>query len=202
VFGLGSSIIQGLQANKANKQANALQPAQYDPIQLSMLDEIQQRRQSLLTGSAFAGQMGGIDQAQAGVNRAIVNSSGGDVSASIQGLLASQSNAGRAKNQLYAGADAQQQMYTELGAGLMNRISDRALQLQLAQQGQNRAVWAQKSQDAYANAGNAASRMDPSMLLDLLQRDKNSNINAPAPEDILGGVDQAPDLSALTELVG
>src|SRR5690242_2271933 len=67
LFGLGSAIIQGAQAKKANKQANNLQPALYDPLQISMLDEIQQRRQSLLTGSAFAGQMGGIDQSQAGV---------------------------------------------------------------------------------------------------------------------------------------
>lgn len=165
------SALQFVNSIRAGRQADNAQPAYVDPAQAAMLDEIIQKRRSIESGSAYAPQMADINAAQAGVIQGVTQLAGGDTAAAMQGLLASQSTASRMKNQLLAQANQQNQFYTSLGTDLMNRISDRSLQLQLANRSQKRAEWAQYRQDSFANAANAVARLDTDALMDILSRD-------------------------------
>lgn len=194
LLGGGTAAAQSIQAKKAKEKADGLMPSLYDPMQLAMLAEIQQKRKSLLSGSAYAGQMNAIDQSTAGTNRAIVQAMGGDVGGALQGLLQAQSGAARAKNQVLGQAGQQEQFYTTLGADFANQVSNRALQLQMAGMSQARAEWAQSAQDAYANAANAASRMDANALLDVLKGVTNAERGSSMPS--LPSTTQTPEQAA------
>jgi hypothetical protein len=188
LFELISGGAQAMKANKASSQADRLQPPLYDPQQLALLDEINHRRRSLQTGSAYAGQMAAIDSTTAGVNQAITELAGGNTSSAIQGLLASQSNAARAKNQVLGQEGEETQFYSQLGVNMQGMVSQRALELQLAQQSQKRAEWAQGMQDSYGNIGNAAARFNGGQLLDILKKSmagKNRRVMG-MPETTLG----------------
>lgn len=213
-FGILQGIIGMGKANKAGNQANNLQPPLYDPQQLAMLDEIQQRRKSLQTGSAFAGGMGLIDSTTAGTNQAITEVTGGDIGNTIQGLLSAQSNAGIAKNQLLGESDTQNQFYSTLGADLQSKISSRAMELQLAMQAQKRAEWAQGKQDATGNLNAGVALTDPGSIdwMDLLKRHMGGDslslqsakgINDIPDSNMINNIPQVGgDLSALSSVLG
>ena len=180
LLGAGIGIIQGLKARKAKKAADALMPPASDPTQLAFLAEMNQKRRSLNTGSAFAANMGYLKQAAAGTNQAIVQAGGGDVAGTMQALLGSQANIARGMNQVLGQADEQQKFYNTFASDLTNKIAQRRMELALSKSLQKRAEWAQYSQDAYANLTNAAARgMGVSDWADILKR--KSTPNTPAP---------------------
>ena len=146
-------------ASRDRQAADNLQPSLYDPQQQAFLAEINQKRKSINSGSAYAADMGDINQSQAGTDQAIVQAAGGDTAGTIQGLLSAQQGAGRLKNQGLAQSDADNQFYNTFGNNLLGNMSARSLQLQLAEQAQNRAQWAQQSQDSYGNLTNGAARL-------------------------------------------
>lgn len=150
---------QAIGARRDQKAADSLQPSLYDPQQQAFLAEINQKRKSINSGSAYAADMGEINQGQAGTNQAIVQAAGGDTAGTIQGLLSAQQGAGRLKNQVLAQGNQEEQFYNTFGNNLLQNMSGRSLQLQLAEQAQKRAQWAQQSQDSYGNLTNAAARM-------------------------------------------
>ncbi len=154
-----TSLIEAIHGRKDKQAADNLQPSLYDPQQQAFLAEINQKRKSINSGSAFAADMGDINQSQQGTDQAIVQNGGGDSAGTIAGLLTAETNAGRLKNQVLGNSMAEGQFYNTFGNSLLDSISARSLQLQLAQQSQRRAQWAQESQDAYGNATNAAARM-------------------------------------------
>jgi hypothetical protein len=214
ILGAIKGGIQLHNANKAGNAANSLQPGLYDPMQTAMLDEIQQKKNSLQSGSAYASNMGAIDATTAGTQNAITQVTGGDVSGTIEGLLAAQTNAGRAKNQVLGQADQANQFYSTLGVDLQNKISSRSMELQLAMQAQKRAEWAQGKQNAMGNLNAAAALTDPGSIdwVDLLQRHSqgaglslsgNPGITDIPDSGILNTLPQAGgDLSSLTSMMG
>lgn len=152
-------LIQSARANKMLRKANSAAPSLYDAQQQAYLSEINQKRRSIQSGSAYAGQLGQIDQGMAGTQQAIVQSSGGDSTGTLSGLLASQAVANRGKNETFAQEGQQQLQYDTLGSALTNKMADRAMQLQLAKSLQLRAQGMQKKQDAYANTMGGLARL-------------------------------------------
>jgi hypothetical protein len=152
-------LIQSARANKMLRKADSAAPSLYDAQQQAYLSDINQKRRSIQSGSAYAGQLGQIDQGMAGTQQAIVQSSGGDSTGTLSGLLASQAVANRGKNEAFAQEGQQQLEYDTLGSALTNKMADRAMQLQLAKSLQLRAQGMQKKQDAFANTMGGLARI-------------------------------------------
>jgi len=152
-------LIQSARANKMLRKADNAAPSLYDANQQAYLSEINQKRRSIQSGSAYAGQLGQIDQGMAGTQQAIVQSSGGDSTGTLSGLLASQAVANRGKNETFAQEGQQQLQYDTLGSALTNKMADRAMQLQLAKSLQLRTQGMQKKQDAFANTMGGLARI-------------------------------------------
>lgn len=149
---LATSLLQGLQANKQKKQANAAMPELQDPNQAAFLTELNQKRRSLETGADYAGAMGAINSTTAGTQEAISRNTGGDVGGTIQALLQAQSSGNTAKNNVLSNAANEQLQYNSMYGGLLNQIAARRLQLQMYNSQQNRAEWAKMQQNANQNA--------------------------------------------------
>lgn len=159
VTGLATSAVQGLQALKLKKKADAAMPELVDPRQASYLAELNQKRRSIETGADFASATNQAESGQAAANDAITHASGGDTGSTIQGLLQAQRNAGDIKNQAIAQGQSQQQFYDNAFGGLQREMSARALQLQLLNSQQLRAQWDQKSKAAGANFQGAIGQL-------------------------------------------
>lgn len=152
-------LIQSARANKMLRKADNAAPSLYDAQQQAYLSEINQKRRSIQSGSAYAGQIGQIGQNMAGTQQAVLQSSGGDSTGTLSGLLASQAVANRGNNEVFAQEGQQQLQYDTLGSALTNKMADRAMQLQLAKSLQLRTQGMQKKQDAYANTMGGLARL-------------------------------------------
>jgi len=150
-MGIATGLLQQFQANKLKKQADSAFPSLVDPAQAGFLAELDQKRRSIETGAAFQSGMDAIDETNAGTNAAIVKTTGGDVGSTIQSLLQAQRGAAGAKNQVLAQGQSKQFQYDSLYKNMMDQISARQLQLQMAKSGQARAEWASKQQGASQN---------------------------------------------------
>jgi hypothetical protein len=158
ITGLATSLVQGIQASRLKKKADAAFPELTDPRQTSFLAELNQKRKSLDMGAAYASGMNAIDTTNAGTNDAIVKAAGGDTGATLQALIQSQAASGAAKNNVLAQGQQQQYAYTKAAEDLNNLVSARELQLGLLRHNQYQAQWDKKSNAAGANlmAGVAA----------------------------------------------
>jgi hypothetical protein len=154
-------LIQSARANKMLRKADNAAPSLYDAQQQAYLSEINQKRRSIQSGSAYAGQIGQIRQNMAGTQQAVLQSSGGDSTGTLSGLLASQAVANRGNNEVFAQEGQQQLQYDTLGSALTNKMADRAMQLQLAKSLQLRTQGMQKKQDAFANTMGGLARLAP-----------------------------------------
>lgn len=150
-LGIGTGLLQTIQANKLKKESESYLPAYADPRQSAFLAELQQKRRSIDTGADFAAGMNAIDTTNAGTNEAIVRSTGGDVAGTIQALLQSQGIANQGKNQVLAQGQQQQMQYNQLYKSTLDRIEQRKLELQMYRSQQARAEWAKKQQIANQN---------------------------------------------------
>lgn len=148
---LGTGLLQGIQAKGLKNRANAAMPDLVDPTQSAFLSELNQKRRSIDTGADFAAGMNAIDASNAGANESLVRSTGGDVGGTIQALLQSERVANDSKNNVLAQGQQQQMQYNSMYGDMLNRISDRRTQLQLAKSQQARAEWAKKQQFANQN---------------------------------------------------
>lgn len=150
-IGLATGLLQQIQAAKLKKKADAAMPGLIDPRQAAFLSELNQKRKAIDTGADFGAGMNAINSTNAATNNAIIRSSGGDVSGTIQGLLQSEQAANNGKNGVLAQGEGQQLAYNSMFNDLNNKIAARQLQLELQQSQQARAEWAQKQQSANQN---------------------------------------------------
>lgn len=148
---LATGLLQNIQANKLKKQAEAAMPDLIDPSQSSFLAELGQKRKAIETGAEYTAGINEADSAQASANDAIVNASGGNTGATIQGLLQAQGVAGRTKNQSIAQGQTKQLAYNTAFSNLLNDISARQLELKLLDRNQKLAEWSKKKQFANQN---------------------------------------------------
>ena len=156
---LATGLLQNIQANRLDKRAQAAMPSLIDPNQSSYLAELNQKRKSLETGSAFASANQAADTAQAQASNAIVNASGGDVGSTIQSLLQSQRAANDSKNTAIGQGQAQQLAVNNAYQGMLDQISGRKLQLQMYNTDRLRALEAQKRTFANQNTNAGLARL-------------------------------------------
>lgn len=150
---LGNTAGQFVDAHISKKKAEESTPPLEDPEVRSFLNEIDLKRKSINTGSAFATGAREVDQAQAAANDSIVKVTGGNVGSTIEALNRSQRSAGTNMNSVLAEGARQEMFFTNMASDLLKGISDRKLQLQLANKSQHMAEWAQTQQDAAGNMG-------------------------------------------------
>lgn len=156
---LAIGALQSLQAANLKRKADAAMPELIDPNQSSYLAELNQKRRSIETGSAFAGAGRAADMGQAEASNNIINSSGGDTGSTLQGLLQSQAVAGDVKNKALAQGQSNQLAYDNSYGNMLSQVSARALQLKLLKSQQERAEWAQKQQSANQNINAGVGRL-------------------------------------------
>jgi hypothetical protein len=160
-LGIATGMLQSLQAMKLKKKADAAFPDLVDANQAGYLAEINQKKRSIETGADFAEGMKAIDQTNAGTNDALVRASGGDVGATMQGILQAQAGAGQAKNNVLAQGQQQQFNYESAAGQLQNLIAMRKATLQLEKSRQARAEWSAKSAAAGANFMQGVTSLAP-----------------------------------------
>lgn len=148
---LATSLVQGIQANKLKKKADAAMPDQTDPTQLSFLADLNQKRKAIDTGADFQQATQEADANQATANDAIVGASGGNTNSLMQALLQSQNAAGTQKNRAIADGQQQQMQYNSAYGNMLNKIAARKLELQMQQSQQARGEWATMKQKANQN---------------------------------------------------
>jgi len=184
-------IIQNIQANKLKKNADSAAPPLVDPNQAAFLSELNQKRASLDSGTAFAAGINNINATGAGTNNALVRAGGGDVGGTIQSLLESERATNDSKNQLMGQGQHEQDFNNTMYGDLLNKVSARKMQLQLQKSQQLRAEWAQKQQGANQNtmAGftNLAGSLMPSTGGDSASSGIGGTGNTPSPDLGIGG---------------
>lgn len=150
-MGIGAGLLQLFQSNQKKNEANAAFPQWYDPQQMSFLSEINQKRKAMETGAEFASGINAVNSSMGGTNAGILQAGAGNVSGTIQGLLQSQRIGQDQINQVLANGQAQGLQYNNMYREMLDKISARKMQLQLAKSQQARAEWAQKAKDSTAN---------------------------------------------------
>lgn len=117
-------------------QADKMMPAQADPRQISLLNEIDQKRRALDVGSEYAAGSREIGQGLAGTQDRLAQVTGGDVGGTMAGLLKAQRGAGTATNNMLAQGQQNQRFFTTAGENLLSRIAQRKMDLQLMDRAQ------------------------------------------------------------------
>jgi hypothetical protein len=151
LMGVATGALQKIQAGKLKREADAALPDKVDPQQAAMLAELNQKRRSIETGADFQSAVQQANAGQATANDAITKASGGDIGATMQGLLQAQQGAGAIKNQAIAQGQTQQQFYDNAAGQLQREMSARTLQLQMLESQQKRAEWNTKIQRSGQN---------------------------------------------------
>lgn len=134
---------------KFQKKADASKPPLVDQQEASFLNDIQTRRKNIDTGVGYATQEREADQLTANTQANILKAGGGDVGSTINGLLLAARMGSNAYNEgALTQASQQQNMLTQIAGGLVQKIADRKMQLQLADRAQYLAQAMQYKQQA------------------------------------------------------
>lgn len=169
VGALAGGAFAGVKQNKANK---AQQIPLVDPMEQERLSKLEQQRKSLMAGTDAITQnnIDQINKGTASVQNAITKNTGGDVSATLNGLLSAQKNAQTNINNAVA-QGAQRLPYFDSASGnLLSRIAQRRLELQRLKRDQLVAENAQARTDANVNANAfVATQGGVTSLADLAQ---------------------------------
>lgn len=138
-------------AGQAKKKAMASTPEMLDPTQGAFLAELQQKKNALNVGSQYSSSIDAINDNMAQTQDVLAGNSGGDAGGTVAALLKSQQAANQGVGQVLAQGQQSEGMYTGLYGNLLDKISQRKLELGLLGRAQNMAEWAQKKQAGTAN---------------------------------------------------
>jgi len=151
----GGLIESGVQGRKANQLA----PGLVDPLEQQRINELNQIRKNISTGSDAATQ-GAIGEAQkvgATTQGRIARSTGGDVGSTVNALIKAQKGTQAATNQAVVQGQQRLPFVEQLTQQLGTRISQRTLELGLLNQNRAKAASAQAGTDALQNLGSLAA---------------------------------------------
>lgn len=154
----GGQLFDGLQAKK---EAEGNTPPMEDTEVRMLLDEVNQKRKSLETGSAFASGKREIGQNTAAAMEGIKDVAGGNTGAAIEAMNKAQRIGATDVNRLLANADQMQTYFTTLATDLTKGIAQRKLDLQMYDRVQALAEAAQNQKDGKANMMATAARSMP-----------------------------------------
>lgn len=135
---IGANVLSNyIKGRKYQKKADAAKPPLVDQQEASFLNDIQMRRKNIDTGVGYATQERQADQLTAETQGNVLKAGGGDVGATINGLMLAARMGSQAFNEgAVTQASQQQNMYTQMAGGLVSKIADRKMQLQLADRAQ------------------------------------------------------------------
>jgi len=143
--------VQGVIANRKAKQNQNI--PLIDPLEAQRLNEINQIRKSISTGTNIQTQ-NAVNQARAAgaqTQGQLVKSTGGDVGGTIGALLKAQRGTQAATNQAVAQGQSQNPFFQNLQQQLLTRTSQRKLELGLLNRAQSNAEAAQAAKEANLN---------------------------------------------------
>lgn len=141
----------------------------FDPSQLALLNEINQRRKALMTGAGVQSGLSQVNQQTAQAQNLIAKNTGGDVGSTVSGLLQAQAVGGQNTNNVLAGAGQQQQYFTDLYNKLSNDISARKYGIQRYEYARQLAQEAEDAKNRNTNLGTTlGAGVDPSLANSLM----------------------------------
>lgn len=193
-------------------QNDAQAPPATDPQQLEFLNELQQKKRSINTGTEFDNQEKEAQQGLAQTQQNIANAAGGDVGDTIAGFNKAQRVYGNNLDDILAKGAQNEKFFSTMAGDMLNRISDRKYQLQIADYNQKLAQSKQSEQDAggVINAAGAKSGYGGLMkhLWDNAARQTNSSggrtggIDAGTWNSMTPGVDAGDGVGDLSQIAG
>ena len=154
---LGSQIGQTagglIDSAVSGRRANQLSPGLVDPLEQQRMNELNQIRKNISTGSDVATQaaIGEAQEAGATTQGRIARSTGGDVGGTVNALLKAQRGTQAATNQAIAQGQQRLPIVEQLAQQLGTRLSQRKLELNLLAQNRQAARAAQAGTDAAQN---------------------------------------------------
>lgn len=156
--GAGSAIASGalgagqlIQGLRQKKKAEGLTPPPVDPQVQAMLDEINRKRKSIETGSAFQTGIREVEQLGASTMEGLKGVTGGNVGGTIAAFMKAQRGTGTNINKVLGQADQMNQYFTGLATDLTNRIAQRKLDLRMYDKVGALAEAAQSKKEGFAN---------------------------------------------------
>jgi hypothetical protein len=139
-----------LKARKYQKKADAAKPPLVDQQEAGFLDEINMKRKNLDTGVGYAAGERQADQTVANTQNMMSKVAGGDLGASINSMLLAARMGAQQYSDVFANSQNTQNMLTQMAGGLVSKIADRRMQLQLADRAQYLAQAMNYRQQAHA----------------------------------------------------
>lgn len=135
---MGANLLKNMyQGRKFQKRADASKPPLVDQKEAGFLNEINMKRKNIDTGVGYAAQEREADQFTANAQANVMRAGGGDIGATMNGLLLAARMGGNMYNEgAVTQASQQQNMLTSMAGGLVSKIADRKMQLQLADRAQ------------------------------------------------------------------
>lgn len=165
---IGQSIEGGMKSNKA---ANTL-PGEADTNRLRAFEEARRMQRQLETGSDALTQanLRESEQLTAATQRAIGQNTGGNINATVSGMLSAQKQGGLNNAQSLGLASQRGQYFTTLADTIGKEIAQRKTDLQFFKSQQARAEGAQAQKEGFANTMAGLAQLDPKTLTDLIAK--------------------------------
>jgi hypothetical protein len=183
--GVGALLGGGIALNK-NKKANESQGIpMIDPMEAKRLAELEIARKNLNAGTDPLTQ-NMIQQNQrlnSSTQNSIARNTGGNSSATIDGLLRAQGNSQRGINEINAQTQQRIPYFDNAESSLLSRVADRKLRLQLLQRAQKTAENAQAQTDNNVSSNAILS----TGILDNLGLSQGISGGSGGPEGGIGG---------------
>lgn len=144
---------QLIASQRAKKQARRAGPSLEDRNQRLLVDEVARERSAIKAGTDVATQsrIAELGRLGAASRQGIVRSTGGDVGATLSGLLRSQAATGQGVNRALGQSQQRLSGLTNLQANLTNTIAQRRLDIQQNRMTQQLAKAAQGGKEGFAN---------------------------------------------------
>jgi hypothetical protein len=135
ILGSATSIIpnmisMGVSAHKA-KEAEAMSPGTYSPLQMDLLEEIKSKKKALETGTAYAPQQSALNQSGLQAMRTAGNVAGGDVGMVMSALKGINRATGRNQNEMFGQMSQEGVQLSNLMNNLTQSMANRQYQISM-----------------------------------------------------------------------
>jgi len=161
IAGGALGALQLIQGMAQQRKANKLRPGLEDPEQRMFLNEINQRRKAMRSGSAYTEDLRLLGGQQASTNQGLVSAGGGAGGATINALLKSQRGTGAAYGGILANAEKTASAYDSMYEGVLEKVASRKLDLQTFEYNRALANAAKNKQAGESNILAALARQGP-----------------------------------------
>lgn len=183
--GIGQSIEGGIKSNKSDSSL----ASESDTNRLRAFEEARRMQRQLETGSDALTQsnLRESEQLTAATQRAIGQNTGGNINATVAGMLSAQKQGGLNNAQSLGLASQRGQYFTTLADTIGKEIAQRKMDMQNLRSARQSAQGAQLQKQGFMNTAAGLAQLDPKTLTDLIAKLKMdqpatgaSNVVAPA----------------------